>query len=508
MVFEDTSLTYEELNKRANKLAHMLIESGVGPEQFVALALPRSLEMIVGLLAVLKSGAGYLPIDPEYPSDRIEFTLSDASPTCILTTSDIVPKLSRISETKVLQIVLDEVDTIEELKHYSTKNPVDDDRINPLSPFNSAYIIYTSGSTGVPKGVVITHQNVVRLFDATKHWFNFSSDDVWTMFHSYAFDFSVWEIWGPLLHGGRLVVVPLVTSRSPVAFLQMLVSEKVTVLNQTPSAFYQLMLADLENPDIGGKISLKFIIFGGEALELSRLEEWYNRHPENAPKLINMYGITETTVHVSYIELNKKIASIRASSLIGCGIPDLDVYVLDDNLQPVPPGVVGELYVAGAGLARGYLGRPALTATRFVANPFNSDGTRMYRTGDLALFNQNGALDYMGRADKQIKIRGFRIELGEIESVIAKHSNIKQVAVVVREDKPGDRRLIAYVTSNSKISFNSEDLRKYVAEFLTSYMVPSTFVEIDNLPLTPNGKLDTKALPAPNYGPEVSRTRT
>jgi nonribosomal peptide synthetase DhbF len=501
VVFESAALTYEELNMEANKLAHMLIAKGVGPEQFVALVLPRSLEMIVGLLAVLKAGAAYLPIDPEYPHDRITFMLGDALPACILTNSNAMSKLSKLNNG--MHIVLDEVGTIEELKQYSAANPVDADRVQSLSPFNSAYIIYTSGSTGVPKGVVIPHQNVVRLFGATELWFHFNSDDVWTMFHSYAFDFSVWEIWGPLLHGGRLVVVPLSISRSPAEFLQLLVSEKVTVLNQTPSAFYQLMQADRENLDLGQDLSLHFVIFGGEALELSRLEDWYNRHPENAPTLINMYGITETTVHVSYLALNKSIASRRGNSLIGCGITDLDVYVLDANLQPVPPGVVGELYVAGAGLARGYLGRPGLTAHRFVANPFSSLGTRMYRTGDLARFHEDGSLDYMGRADHQIKIRGFRIELGEIEAVIAKHSNVEQVAVIVREDQPGDKRLVAYVVSAAKISFDSAHLRQYVAEVLPNYMLPSAFVEIAELPLTSNGKLDCKALPAPDFGAVV-----
>ncbi|MCC5466787.1 amino acid adenylation domain-containing protein [Pelosinus baikalensis] len=501
VVFEDAAFTYEELNMRANQLAHLLIAKGVGPEQFVALVLPRSLEMIVGLLAVLKAGAAYLPIDPEYPSDRIAFMLGDALPTCIFTNSNVESKLPMIKNG--MQVVLDEVGTIEGLKQYPAANPVDADRVQPLSPFNSAYIIYTSGSTGVPKGVVIPHQNVVRLFGTTEHWFHFHSDDVWTMFHSYAFDFSVWEIWGALLHGGRLVVVPLSISRSPAEFLQLLVSEKVTVLNQTPSAFYQLMQADREYPDLGQELSLRFVIFGGEALELSRLEDWYRRHPENAPTLINMYGITETTVHVSYLALNKSIASRKGNSLVGCGITDLDVYVLDAHLQPVPPGVVGELYVAGAGLARGYLGRPGLTAQRFVANPFSSSGTRMYRTGDLARFHEDGSLDYMGRADHQIKIRGFRVELGEIEAVLAKHSNVEQVAVIVREDQPGDKRLVAYVVSAAKISFDSARLRRHVAEVLPDYMIPSAFVEIAGLPLTSNGKLDCKALPEPDFGAVV-----
>lgn len=501
VVFEKTTLTYEELNQQANKLAHLLISKGVGPEHFVALALPRSLEMMVGLLAVIKAGAAYVPVDPDYPNDRINFILNDAKPTCLLTDSKVASKLSGIENA--IKVVLDEVDTIEELEHYSDHNPVDDDRVQALSPYSPAYIIYTSGSTGVPKGVIIPHQNVIRLFEATENWFNFNADDVWTMFHSYAFDFSVWEIWGPLLYGGRLVVVSHSVSRSPVEFLQLLVSEKVTVLNQTPSAFYQLMQADKEKEELGNKLSLRYIVFGGEALELSRLADWYNRHPENAPTLINMYGITETTVHVSYLELNKNTTSKRGNSLIGCCIPDLDVFVLDDYLQPLPPGVVGELYVAGAGLARGYLGLPSLTASRFVANPFSSLGSRMYRTGDLARWNEDGSLDYMGRADHQIKIRGFRIELGEIEAVIAQHPDIDQVAVVVREDQPGDKRLVAYVVSNGGTSFDSANLRRYIAEFLPDYMIPSAFVEISALPLTPNGKLDSKSLPAPEFGVKV-----
>lgn len=338
--------------------------------------------MAVGLLAVLKAGAAYLPLDPDYPADRIAFMLKDAQPAFIMTNTEAANHIPPVEN--VPKIVLDEPELAEKLNSYTAENPDNTDRIQPLTPLNTAYVIYTSGSTGVPKGVMIPHQNVTRLFAATEHWFRFSSDDIWTMFHSYAFDFSVWEIWGPLLHGGRLVIVPHHVSRSPEAFLRLLVKEGVTVLNQTPSAFYQFMQAEREQPDLGQALSLRYVIFGGEALELSRLEDWYNRHPENRPQLINMYGITETTVHVSYIELDRSMAALRANSLIGCGIPDLGVYVLDERLQPVPPGVAGELYVSGAGLARGYLGRPGLTSERFIADPFGPPGTRMYRTGDVA----------------------------------------------------------------------------------------------------------------------------
>ncbi|MGR3187642.1 non-ribosomal peptide synthetase DhbF [Bacillus subtilis] len=501
VVYENQELSYAELNERANRLARMMISEGVGPEQFVALALPRSLEMAVGLLAVLKAGAAYLPLDPDYPADRIAFMLKDAQPAFIMTNTKAANHIPPVEN--VPKIVLDDPELAEKLNTYPAGNPKNKDRTQPLSPLNTAYVIYTSGSTGVPKGVMIPHQNVTRLFAATEHWFRFSSGDIWTMFHSYAFDFSVWEIWGPLLHGGRLVIVPHHVSRSPEAFLRLLVKEGVTVLNQTPSAFYQFMQAEREQPDLGQALSLRYVIFGGEALELSRLEDWYNRHPENRPQLINMYGITETTVHVSYIELDRSMAALRANSLIGCGIPDLGVYVLDERLQPVPPGVAGELYVSGAGLARGYLGRPGLTSERFIADPFGPPGTRMYRTGDVARLRADGSLDYVGRADHQVKIRGFRIELGEIEAALVQHPQLEDAAVIVREDQPGDKRLAAYVIPSEE-TFDTAELRRYAAERLPDYMVPAAFVTMKELPLTPNGKLDRKALPAPDFAAAVT----
>ncbi|RJL18866.1 non-ribosomal peptide synthetase, partial [Bailinhaonella thermotolerans] len=371
-----TSLTYGELNARANRLAHALISEGVGPERFVALALPRSADLVVAVLAVLKAGAAYLPIDPDYPADRIAYMIEDAKPVLTITTETLTADLSSYPDT----------------------DPGADVR-----PDHPAYVIYTSGSTGRPKGVVVPHRNVVRLLASTEAWFGFGAGDVWTLFHSYAFDFSVWELWGALLYGGRLVVVPFGVSRSPGEFLELLVRERVTVLNQTPSAFYGLMGADREDPGLGARLGLRFVIFGGEALEPARLGDWYSRHADDAPVLVNMYGITETTVHVSYVALDEVTAASGRGSLIGAGIPDLRVYVLDEALCPVPPGVVGELYVAGAGLARGYLNRPGLTAERFVACPFGPPGERMYRTGDLGRWRADGRLEYVGRADLQVQ---------------------------------------------------------------------------------------------------------
>ncbi|MBB1252763.1 amino acid adenylation domain-containing protein [Streptomyces sp. OF3] len=490
VVHEDVRLTYAELESRANRLARLLVSRGAGPEGFVALAVPRSAEMIVALLAVIKSGAGYVPLDPDYPADRIAFMLADAAPALVVTVDGSRPEAPTVDLRDPLVVA--------ELAELPDTALTDADRRAPLTPAGPAYVIYTSGSTGRPKGVVIPHANVVRLFDSTRHWFGFDADDVWTMFHSYAFDFSVWEIWGPLLHGGRLVVVPYEVSRSPERFLRLLAEQQVTVLNQTPSAFYQLMRADAENPELSARLALRTVVFGGEALDLWRLGDWYSRHAADAPVLVNMYGITETTVHVSYVALDERLAAAGQGSLIGGAIPDLGVHVLDAGLRPVPPGVAGEMYVSGAGLARGYLGRRGTTAERFVADPFGPPGTRMYRTGDVARWTLDGELEFVGRADAQVKIRGFRIELGEIEAALSEHETVAQAAVVAREDRHGDRRLVAYVVPAP--GRRPEGLREFVGRTLPDHMVPSAVVELAAMPLTANGKLDARALPEPEFG--------
>ncbi|GGU32504.1 non-ribosomal peptide synthetase [Lentzea flava] len=459
---DGTELTYRELNERANSVAHDLISRGVGAEDLVAVQLPRSIDLVVALLGVVKAGAAYLPVDPSYPQARIDYLLENAQPRHVLTSVDIAGPTA--------------------------------DPVVARDPEHPAYVIYTSGSTGQPKGVVVPHSNVVRLFTETDHWFGFGAGDVWTLFHSFAFDFSVWEIWGPLLYGGKLVVVPHDVSRSPADFLDLLARERVTVLNQTPSAFYQLVEADREQPR---ELSLRYVVFGGEALDLARLRDWYELHADDAPRLVNMYGITETTVHVSFRALQAADAVPGAASAIGVGIPDLRVHVLDQALQPVPPGVAGELYVSGAGLARGYLGQHALTALRFVADPFGAPGSRMYRTGDVARLREDGSLDYLGRADHQVKIRGFRVELGEIEAAVATHPGVAHTVVLLREDRPGHRMLVSYVVPNGEAAVNTVVLRRHVGELVPEHLVPGAFVVLDSLPLTPNGKLDRRALPAP-----------
>ena len=432
---EGQLLTYQELNRRANQLAHYLRQLGVGPEALVGVYLERSLEMVVALLGVLKAGGAYVPIDPSYPEERVRFMLADARVRALLSQEGLRQQLPKSSAHLVC---------IDAQWEEIARQPADNPQAG-VGPQNLTYVIYTSGSTGTPKGVVVTHENVTRLFRATEHWFNFGLQDVWTLFHSYAFDFSVWELWGALLYGGRVVVVPSTIARSPCEFLELLAGQRVTVLNQTPSAFYQLIQAVQEKPEVSKRLALRTVIFGGEALDLRRLQEWYERYPDDAPSLVNMYGITETTVHVSYLPLTAELARKAGGSLIGGNIPDLRIYVLDEHLQPVPTGVPGEMYVAGAGLARGYLNRPELTAERFIADPFSEQGTRMYRTGDLARWRSDHTLEYIGRADQQVKIRGFRIELGEIEACLAKFEGVKETVVEMRGATAGDKRLVAYI---------------------------------------------------------------
>ncbi|MGI9046869.1 MAG: amino acid adenylation domain-containing protein [Burkholderiales bacterium] len=486
LVCEGQALSYAELNDRANRLAHHLIALGGGPEVLIGLCIERSAELIVAILAILKAGSAYLPLDPSYPEERLAFMLDDAKAPLVITQTAFAPMFARCPARLVL---LD----APESHDYPTNNPA-----ASATSENLAYVIYTSGSTGKPKGVMISHANVHRLFTATDSWYRFGASDVWTLFHSYAFDFSVWEIWGALLYGGRLVVVPYAVSRSPDRFYQLLVEQQVTVLNQTPSAFYQLIQADHayrgEQP-----LRLRCVIFGGEALNPALLGPWYLRHRDDSPRLVNMYGITETTVHVTYQALSEADARGANRSLIGCVIPDLSLYILDQHRQPVAIGCEGELYVGGAGLARGYLNRPELTAERYIRNPFSADpDARLYKTGDLARYLSDGNIEYLGRIDHQVKIRGFRIELGEIESLLAQHADVREAAVIARDDAPGDKRLVAYLVARPDTALTQMGLRSYLQGKLPDHMMPAAFVMLDAMPVTSNGKLDRAALPAPN----------
>uniref|UniRef100_UPI00148C7E4A amino acid adenylation domain-containing protein n=1 Tax=Pseudomonas aeruginosa TaxID=287 RepID=UPI00148C7E4A len=430
LILDEQRLSYGELNARANRLAHCLIARGVGADVPVGLALERSLDMLVGLLAILKAGGAYLPLDPAAPEERLAHILDDSGVRLLLTQGHLLEHLPRQAGVEVLAIdglVLD---------GYAESGP-----LPTLSADNLAYVIYTSGSTGKPKGTLLTHRNALRLFSATEAWFGFDERDVWTLFHSYAFDFSVWEIFGALLYGGRLVIVPQWVSRSPEDFYRLLCREGVTVLNQTPSAFKQLMAVACSADMATQQPALRYVIFGGEALDLQSLRPWFQRFGDRQPQLVNMYGITETTVHVTYRPVSEADLEGGLVSPIGGTIPDLSWYILDRDLNPVPRGAVGELYIGRAGLARGYLRRPGLSATRFVPNPFpGGAGERLYRTGDLARFQADGNIEYIGRIDHQVKVRGFRIELGEIEAALAGLAGVRD-AVVLAHDGVGDASL-------------------------------------------------------------------
>ena len=462
----DLSMTYEELDAAANRYAHLLSGYGVGPGACVALLLERSAQAVVAMLAVLKAGAAYLAIDPALPASRVGFMLTDAAPIAVITTEGLQ---SRLDGHDLLVIDVDDP-------------AVDRQPSTPLpapSPDDIAYLIYTSGTTGTPKGVALTHRNLAHLADSPPT--GLPAAQVWTQCHSYAFDFSVWEIWAALMAGGRLVVVPDTVVRSPDDFHDLLVSEHVNVLTQTPSAVAALRPEGLES------IAL---LLGGEACPSEVVDQW-------APGrvVINAYGPTEATVYASMTAPLAPGSAGSGVAPIGSPPPTAALFVLDERLSPVPAGVVGELYVAGRGVGVGYVGRTGLTASRFVACPFGGAGTRMYRTGDLVRWHADGQLRYVGRADEQVKIRGYRIEPGEVQAALAGLDGVEQAVVIAREDRPGDQRLVGYITG----TVDPATARAALAELLPAYLVPAAVMALPALPLTVSGKLDKRALPAPDY---------
>jgi len=494
IVFEDRELTYGVLNRCANRLARKLQGLGVGPDVLVGLCVERSVELVIGILGILKAGGAYVPFDPNYPKDRLEFILQDCGAPVIVTQRHLS---TNISSQEAVVVCLD-------AEHFSDDASEGDNLESNARPESLAYVIYTSGSTGRPKGVLVTHDNVVRLFRSTQASFDFTSADVWALFHSYAFDFSVWENWGALLNGGRLVIVPTSISRSPDEFARLIKARGITVLNQTPSAFRQLM-PHLISAATTERSALRYVIFGGEALELQTLQPWFDCFGEETPKLINMYGITETTVHVTYRPISQADIKSRVGSVIGRPLPDLKVYVLDAHQQLQPLGIPGEIYVGGAGVANGYLHRPELMAERFITDPFSGDPqARLYRSGDLARWLLNGELEYLGRIDDQVKIRGYRIELGEIEAALSQSAQVREAMVIAREDTPGDKRLVAYVAADGEL--NLAEVRNRLSAVLPDYMVPSAFVRLHSFPLNSNGKIDRVALPPPDQSrPELGQ---
>lgn len=502
--YKDEQISYEELNCRANQLAHQLQSLGVGVNVLVGLCINRSIEMIVGILAILKAGGAYVPIDPNYPSNRIRLLVEDSAVAVVVSVSDVAGCLE---DFNVKIVCIDE--------NLSSLNNQPVTSLEVISNDSSlAYAIYTSGSTGIPKGVLIEHRNVVRLFEQTHHWFGFDDKDVWAMFHSVAFDFSVWEIWGALLYGGHLVIVPFEVTRSPKQFHNLLTNKGVTILNQTPSAFRQLVATDIASEE-STDFALRLVIFGGEPLELKLLAPWIARYGDERPELVNMYGITETTVHVTYKRIRKQDLASSDLSPIGTPIPDLQIHLLDASGQPVPDGTPGEIYIAGPGLARGYHNRPELTAERFLQNhSFSTEKARFYHSGDRAVRMDNGELIYLGRADEQIKVRGFRIEPREIEMCLRSHPQVTASVVIPHDYGDGDVRLIAYIVPTPHLSITietTEELLTNLAQHATAelpiHMRPSAYSILTELPITAHGKVDRSALPIPCVDKSISSTK-
>jgi amino acid adenylation domain-containing protein/non-ribosomal peptide synthase protein (TIGR01720 family) len=496
-----SALTYRELDGWSSRIGLQLIAALSGtttvPDTRIGLCTGRSLALVAGALGILKAGAAYVPLDPRYPLERLHDTLLDSDVRCIVADAEGVAALGAwAAEHGVAMIDAETLQTSSENTHAGAS-------ALPLQtlphPGQLAYVIYTSGSTGRPKGVGVTHANLARLFDSTAPLFDFNPDDVWTLFHSHAFDFSVWELFGALVHGARLVVVPYWTTREPAALQRLLREERVTVLNQTPSAFDALMQADLAAAEPFAHV--RVVVFGGERLEPAALAAWHRARGAQAPALVNMYGITETTVHVTHRVLrDADIHGVAGtpSSPIGSALGDLQLHLLDADLNPVPRGAKGELYVGGAGLARGYSNRPALTAERFVPDPFGAPGARLYRSGDIARRLTDGELAYLGRNDAQVKLRGFRIEPGEVRAALLSHPDVASAEVIAREHPQRGTQLIAYLVARQRKDLLARGARDHAAAHLPAHLVPSAFVVLDALPLTINGKLDRHALPAPD----------
>nr|WP_227106804.1 non-ribosomal peptide synthetase [Chromobacterium rhizoryzae] len=469
------TLSYRQLRAQAAAIAERLRQDGVAPGVRVGVCLPRSAGQIAAMLGVTLAGGVYLPLDPDYPEERLAYQLDDSQALLTLTDAELRPRLP--AEHRCLSLA-----EIGCGARPAARPPAG------LEAGHGAYVIYTSGSTGQPKGVLVSHRNVLRLFSASARHFAFDENDVWTYFHSFAFDFSVWEIWGALLYGGRCVVVPRELSRDPAAFVELLGREGVTVLNQTPSAFKLAIAAESAAP-LPRPSALRWVIFGGEALRLAELGPWLERHGDDGPRLANMYGITETTVHVTFRRiLAADLETGGELSPIGEPLDDLSLELVDPCGHPVPLGAPGEILVGGAGVSLGYLNRPQLNAERFPG----VGAERRYRSGDLARRSADGELLYCGRIDHQVKIRGFRIELGEVRAALLSHPAVSDVHLVAADDQ-----LIAYLRADDPAAAGADALRRHLAARLPAHMIPATFIVLAEFPLTLNGKVDARALPSP-----------
>ncbi|TWH51491.1 non-ribosomal peptide synthetase, partial [Dulcicalothrix desertica] len=489
VVFGDEQLTYKQLNTRANQLAHHLQTLGVKPEVLVGICVERSIEMVVGLLGILKAGGAYVPLDPSYPQERLNYILSDSQVSVLLTQQKYLESFPEIG-AKV--VCLDTDSQI--ISTHSDKNLSAIVQVN-----NLAYVIYTSGSTGTPKGVMVEHQSLVNFISSAKIEYGIGFEDRILQFSSISFDVSVEEIYPCLTCGGILILRTSQILNSVSLFVEKCREWKLTVLD-LPTAYWQQLISELVATNEILPSSVRLVIIGGEGVLPGKIRLWqkYVKNLEKSPQLINAYGPTETTVEATIFNLSGFVLGDTESPIpIGRPIGNIQTYILDKYLQPVPIGVPGEIYIGGDGLARGYLNQPELTADKFIPNPFdNSKSKRLYRTGDLARYLSDGNIEYLGRIDNQVKVRGYRIELGEIESVLQTHPQVQQVVVIAREDVPGNKKLVAYVVAQEN-SLTSNQLRELTQKKLPEYMLPSSFVILDTLPLTPNGKVDRKALPAP-----------
>ncbi len=481
LCYEGQTLTYQELNQRANQLAHFLIELGVGPGDLIGICQVRSFDMVIAILAVLKVGATYVPIDPITPLQRLATIINAAKPRLIL-----IHQLTGESITLPITLI-----NVSHEKYLIERQPVTNVKVD-TTKIDLAYVIFTSGTTGVPNGVSIQHRNLINLMQAAEQVYNFDAKDIWSLFHSYAFDFSVWEIWGALAFGGKLVIIPYYVSRTPNEFFKLIADEQVTILNQTPAAFYQFIEADRV---LNKSNSLRVVILGGEAVDTSLLKPWFTKYGDHHPKVYNMYGITEVTIHATYYLLTLNDRK-HHKSCIGKPLPNYDILLCDEQNQPVKAGEVGEICISGKGVAKGYFNNRELTKTKFIKLENSSGSVIVYKSGDLGYCDEDNNIVYIGRNDYQVKIRGFRIELTEIESILNQQPEVTFSVVIVKNKVAEKRKLIAFVQLKPTFSnrLTERELKNRLKHLLPSYMVPTRIIFISEIPLTTNGKVNREAL--------------